>query len=164
MVKAPRSRTLKRGEATDAQKAEVSGLLRSYGLRSTAQRLAILNAIGSAGHGPASDPSSHLTVADIHDRLSESDNHIDLSTIYRAVTTLVNLGVLHAIAHKDQPVTYGLAAHAHHHAVCTKCGAVSDIPADRLAPMIETVREISDFRAQDVRITVHGRCADCVSS
>lgn len=160
----PTRRRAGRGSSASstAAEADTGRLLRSYGLRSTAQRLAILNTIEAADPGDDGRPTALLTVAEIHDRLRANDNHIDLSTIYRTVTRLVNLGVLHAIAHKDQPVAYGLAVHAHHHAVCIRCGAVNDIPADRLAPTLPALREVSGFRAQEVRITVHGLCADCL--
>jgi Fe2+ or Zn2+ uptake regulation protein len=107
--------------------------------------------IESRSHGHAEARTGHL-VADIHDRLMQTGNHIDLSTIYRAVTNLVSLGVQHR------------AAHAHYHAVCTRCSAVNDTPADRWAPTIETVREIPGFGARNVRITVRGQCADCAWS
>lgn len=142
-----------------ADDADFRSLLRGYGLRSTSQRIAILHLLA---HAPAgSEVRIHLTAAQIHDKLRETDGRIDLTTVYRTLTTLAELGVLHAIALADQPTSYGLAMAAHHHAVCTQCGAVIEIPAGRLAETLGVVRRTTGFRVEDLAVTVHGRCRDC---
>lgn len=139
---------------------QVREMLRGYGLRSTAQRIAVMHVLDAAdaAEGRA---RVHLTAAQIHDRLRDSGNHIDLTTVYRTLTTLVNLGVLHTISHTDQPTSYGFTTAAHHHVVCTRCGAVSEIPAEQLGDLLELVREVTGFHAEDEAITVHSRCRDC---
>src|SRR5262245_57546339 len=107
-------------------------MLRGYGLRSTAQRIAVLHVFAVADDA-AGGPRVHLTAAQVHDRLNAAGGAVDLTTVYRTLTTLVNLGVLHAIARVDQPTSYGLASGAHHHAVCIRCGAVSEIPTASLS-------------------------------
>ncbi|OAN37499.1 Fur family transcriptional regulator [Mycolicibacterium iranicum] len=148
-----------RSESQDV--AAAADLLRGHGLRSTAQRLAILQ-LFQPGQGTGAS-ADHLTAAEIHDRLSDLGNHIDRSTIYRTITKLANLGVLNTVAQRDQPVSYGLAAHGQHHAVCTGCGTVRTIPPSRLVSALVALRESSGFRSSELRISVHGLCDDCSS-
>lgn len=129
-------------------------MLQGYGLRRTAQRLAVLHLL-TEEHG------RHLTTAEIHERLVCSGTDVDLATVYRTITTLLNLGILHATAHQEQPTSYGLAAESHHHAVCTRCGSVSEMPSDELREAIKVAQRTTNFRLDDSVITVHGLCADC---
>ena len=55
-----------------------------------------------------------------------------LATVYRTVGTLVAHGVLHALAIEGGVSTYGLAHYPHHHAVCTQCGTIIEVPAPQL--------------------------------
>lgn len=147
--------------ATDDDR-QVREMLRGHGLRSTAQRIAVLHVLDAADVVANGRSRVHLTASQIHDRLRDNGNHIDLTTVYRTLTTLVNLGVLHTITtHADQPTSYGFATAAHHHVVCTRCGAVSEIPAERLGRLLGLVHDVTGFRAEDEKITVHSRCPDC---
>ena len=103
----------------------------------------LLRAMVCAGWPPGSrswqysNRSTALSVAEIDQRLREclppEDQPPDLATIYRTVTTLVDQGVLHALTLEGGVTTYGLAADPHHHAVCTRCGSIIEVPAGRLA-------------------------------
>jgi Fe2+ or Zn2+ uptake regulation protein len=140
---------------------QVREMLRGYGLRRTTQRIAVLHVLDAADAG-VDGRRVHLTASQIHDRLRDSGNHIDLTTVYRTLTTLVNLGVLHTITtDADQPTSYGFATAAHHHVICTRCGAVSEIPAERLGRLLDLVRDVTGFQAEDEKITVHSQCPDC---
>ena len=56
---------------------------------------------------------------------------------------------------------------AHHHAVCDRCGAVRDIPAETLAPSSATVRRLQKaaggFSVRAVERVYRGLCAKCSS-
>lgn len=111
---------------------------------------------------------SHLSVAEIHQRIVESapkDTPApDLATVYRTVTTLVEQGVLHALTVDGGLSTYGLAAQPHHHAVCTECGAIIEVPAQRLSAALEHAIEGSEFTlTEQAGLTLHGLCPDCQS-
>ena len=107
------------------------------GLRRTAPRIAVLATLELV--------DGHLSVAEIHRRLLESNPADgpppDLATVYRTVTTLVELGVLHALSVEGGVSTYGLAEEPHHHAVCTRCGAIIEVPAQRLRSALEGTRQ-----------------------
>lgn len=106
----------------------------------------------------------HLSVAEIHQRLLDSDDVDvpDMATVYRTVTTLVDAGVLHALPVEGGVTTYGLAQTPHHHAVCTRCGAIIEVPAQRLSSALEHAIEGSAFTLSDQGgLTLHGLCPDC---
>ena len=106
----------------------------------------------------------HLSVAEIHRRLLAADpgQPPDLATVYRTVTTLVEFGVLHALTVEGGVTTYGLAEDPHHHAVCTRCGAIIEVPAHQLSSALQRAIEGSSFTLSDrAGLTLHGLCPDC---
>jgi Fur family ferric uptake transcriptional regulator len=136
----------------------IGELLRAHGLRRMASRIAVL-AVLEPIHG-------HLSVAEIDQRLREcmptQDQSPDLATIYRTVTTLVDQGVLHALTLEGGITTYGLAADPHHHAVCTRCGSIIEVPAGRLASALEHAMAGSAFTLSErAGLTLHGLCPQC---
>jgi Fur family ferric uptake transcriptional regulator len=138
----------------------IGELLRAHGLRRMASRIAVL-AVLEPVHG-------HLSVAEIDQRLREclptEDQPPDVATIYRTVTTLVDQGVLHALAVEGGVTTYGLAAEPHHHAVCTQCGAIIEVPAGQLTAALEHAMAGSSFALSECAgLTLHGLCPRCQS-
>ena len=71
------------------------------------------------------DPDAgHRSAAQIHRRLVADGRGLDLASVYRTVSTLVDLGVLHALSVEGaQPQPMGscqaLASMPRHHGVCT---------------------------------------------
>ena len=143
----------------DAAVAErIGNLLRSRGLRRMPSRIAVLAALEPV--------DGHLSVADIHQRILEATpdgmSSPDLATVYRTVTTLVDQGVLHALAVEGGPSTYGLTEKPHHHAVCTQCATIIEVPAIRLSTALEHASEGSSFTLSDqAGLTLHGLCPEC---
>lgn len=134
--------------------SEIGELLRAHGLRRTAPRIAVLATLRPV--------NGHLSVAEIHQRLLGSADAPDLATVYRTVTTLVEAGVLHALTVEGGVTTYGVAESPHHHAVCTRCGTIIEVPAQRLSSALEHAIEGSAFTLSDrAGLTLHGLCPDC---
>jgi Fur family ferric uptake transcriptional regulator len=136
----------------------IGELLRAHGLRRMASRIAVL-AVLEPVHG-------HLSVAEIDHKLRDclptADPSPDLATIYRTVTTLVEQGVLHALTLENGITTYGLAADPHHHAVCTRCGAIIEVPAQRLSSALQHAMAGSSFTLSErAGLTLHGLCPQC---
>jgi Fur family ferric uptake transcriptional regulator len=136
----------------------VGELLRAHGLRRMASRIAVLTVLEPV--------DGHLPVAEIHRHLVESApagaRPPDLATVYRTVTTLVDCGVLHALPLDDGVTTYGLAVDPHHHAVCTRCGTIIEVPAPRLTVALEHARAGSSFTlSEQAGLTLRGLCPRC---
>lgn len=135
---------------------QARSILRRHGLRCTAPRLAVasvLFAVPDAGH---------LTAQEIVTMLDERGDPVDLTTIYRTLATLVDVGVLHALTVNERTTTYGLTANPHHHAVCTSCGAVIEVPAEQLSAALAHASDGSQFAlSATAGLTLHGMCPDC---
>jgi Fur family transcriptional regulator, ferric uptake regulator len=136
----------------------IGELLRAHGLRRMASRIAVL-AVLEPVHG-------HLSVAGIDQRLRDclpaEEPPPDLATIYRTVTTLVDQGVLHALTLESGVTTYGLAADPHHHAVCTCCDSIIEVPARQLTSALEHAMAGSSFELSErAGLTLHGLCPQC---
>jgi Fur family ferric uptake transcriptional regulator len=144
--------------ASERHAERIGELLRARGLRRTAPRIAVLATLEPV--------RGHLSVAEIHQRLLDTGpadaSPPDVATVYRTVTTLVDHGVLHALTVEGGVTTYGLAEDPHHHAVCTRCGRIIEVPAQRLTSALEHAIEGSSFTLSDrAGLTLHGLCPDC---
>lgn len=134
----------------------IGEVLRAHGLRRMPSRIAILAVLELYGH---------LSVAQIH-RLLDEAAHADapppdLATIYRTVTTLVDMGILHTLT-ADGVTKYGWIGNPHHHGICTECGAVTELPARQLVSMLEKATESSSFTLPEgTSLTLQGLCRDC---
>lgn len=143
----------------DAAAVERIGeLLRARGLRRMPSRIAVLAVLEPV--------DGHLSVADIHQRILNATPAgaaaPDLATVYRTVTTLVEQGVLHALTVEGGVSMYGPAETPHHHAVCTECGTIIEVPAKRLSAALEHAIEGSSFTLSDqAGLTLHGLCPEC---
>lgn len=139
----------------------IGDLLRAHGLRRMASRIQVLAVLEPV--------NGHLPVAEIHQRLRASlppgSQPPDVATIYRTVTTLVDQGVLHALTLEGGVTTYGLATAPHHHAVCTRCGSIIEVPARQLSSALEHAMAGSSFALSEAAgLTLHGLCPRCQGS
>jgi Fur family ferric uptake transcriptional regulator len=101
--------------------------------------------------------------AQIHRQLIEQVREIEVTTVYRTVSTdVVDVGILHALIVDQRPTTYGLADKPHHHAVCTRCGTIFTVPAERLSTASAQAGLGSQFVLPDrAGLILHGLCPDC---
>jgi Fur family transcriptional regulator, ferric uptake regulator len=132
--------------------------LRARGLRRMASRIQVLAVLEPI--------NGHLPVAEIHQRvracLPDGAQPPDVATIYRTVTTLVDQGVLHALTLDGGVTTYGLATAPHHHAVCTRCSSIIEVPAGRLSAALEHAMAGSSFALSErAGLTLRGLCPQC---
>ncbi|MET8875280.1 Fur family transcriptional regulator [Nocardia sp. NPDC004604] len=131
-------------------------ILRAHGLRCTAPRLVVLSVLtGDPGVG-------HLTAQEIVAQLIEWGEPVDLTTVYRTLTRMVEIGALHMLTVGARGASYGLTERPHHHAVCTQCAAVSEIPAEQLTTALDHASRGSRFELADTAgLTLHGLCPTC---
>jgi Fur family ferric uptake transcriptional regulator len=97
------------------------------------------------------------------------DDSLATSTVYRNLTVLEELGVVHRVITNGEFAHYELAedlTEHHHHLVCSNCGAVDDVKA---SPKLEqsvrdAAREIArrtGFRTERHLLDLIGRCSRC---
>ena len=99
------------------------------GMRRTAQRTKVYNAIVSLG--------GHCTAEEIAAELHKTKPGFPRSTVYRALEALTASGSVYAAHLGEGPTHYELASGDHHHAVCQVCGGVLHIQ-EELVNLLES--------------------------
>jgi Fur family transcriptional regulator, ferric uptake regulator len=127
--------------------------LRKQGNRLTPQRELVLQAVEQLGHATADD---------IHQAVSYSDPALNLSTIYRTLALLTDLGVIRQVNLADRSTVYhSKAIPAHVHLVCGRCGHVTDAQPEDFEALALTLARTYGFDADLDRLVVNGTCRDC---
>jgi Fe2+ or Zn2+ uptake regulation protein len=134
--------------------AELRAALRSRGMRVTPQRLAVHNALHDIGR--------HSTAEEVLERVHGTVPGVSLPTVYAALELLTDLGLALRV-HAGRAVRFDPRSEAHHHLVCTSCGAVADLDADvELGPALERARALG-AETSGAEVVVRGLCADCAA-
>lgn len=128
--------------------------LRERGLRATSQRIAILEALGSAGRA--------LTAREVHERVRAAYPTVSLDTVYRTLSALAAVGLVGQINLQNREAArFELQGDAHHHhAVCLGCGQCYCLPSCP-AGMDQVERGVQGFRVVGHAFEVYGYCAAC---
>jgi len=140
---------------------ELTAALRAGGHRLTGPRRAVWAALAPIG----THEDAHLSVDEVVERTHALRSGIDRATAYRVLALLEELGLVRASQLGSGDAVRWERAHPdeHFHLRCTVCGMVDH----HVGTLVATVREHLDaghgFRADTVELTVHGRCAACVS-
>jgi Fur family transcriptional regulator, stress-responsive regulator len=127
--------------------------LRGAGLRVTAARVALLEAVREG---------DHLGVEAIASGVRERIGHVSLQAVYEALHALTAAGLLRRIEPAGGPPRFeGRVGDNHHHVVCRSCGAVADVEcAVGEAPCL-TAADDQGFSIDEAEVTYWGLCPDC---
>ncbi len=138
----------------DEREAAILERLRADGGRVTEGRRAIVRAL-------VGGPDHHVTAEDLAHAVATDHPDLHLSTVYRTLDALAELGVVERIVLSARGAVYHLHDHAHHHLVCTGCGRVVEVPEADLAPLLDPLAQRYGFDTSGHRLAVSGRCAAC---
>jgi Fur family ferric uptake transcriptional regulator len=128
--------------------------LRSRGLRMTPQRQLILDAIASM-HG-------HISVDQVHQYVVRQFPDVHITTVYRTLEVLEELGVVRHAHFHDGVAQYQRTDEApHHHMVCTRCGADAELELALLEPLAAELRRRYGFDADLAHTAIVGVCRNC---
>ncbi|HLH29111.1 MAG TPA: transcriptional repressor [Acidimicrobiales bacterium] len=137
----------------DPRVGEILDLLSSKGMRRTSARRAILETLLGE--------QSHLTAEDIAAEVRRRFPTVDLSTVYRTLDTLEQLGIIDHTHLSHGPAIFHLAGDDHQHLVCEQCGTVVEVPPDKLEPFLSALRTEFDFEVDRRHFALVGVCAGC---
>lgn len=130
-------------------------VLRARGLRLTAQRQLVLEAVYQLGHA---------TPDQVHAKVSGTAAGINITTIYRTLELLEELGLItHAHLSHGAPTYHGVAEQRHVHLVCRTCAAVDEVPAGMLDDLAAAVEAKRGFMIDVGHVALFGLCAHCGS-
>jgi Fur family transcriptional regulator, ferric uptake regulator len=138
------------------------GLLRDQHERVTRARQAVIEVLDST--------DDHLTADEIVARAEASAPGVHRATVYRALSTLGELGLVTHTHVGGSATVYHLALLAptddaasgpHAHLQCGNCQAVIDIPIDALDSLISRVDREVGFLIEPHHAALLGLCAKC---
>ena len=128
--------------------------LRARGMRLTPQRERIIDAVRALGHAT---PDGLATAV-----ARDGGPALSLSTIYRNLDALEQVGVVSHTHLDHRSPTYHLADHADHvHLVCLTCGTVIECEVEAADPFVGNLLSRHGFVADMKHMAVHGWCAAC---
>ena len=127
--------------------------LRERGLRLTPQRQLILEAVHGLGHA---------TPEQIHHAVRERAAGVNITTVYRTLELLEELGlVTHTHLSHGSPTYHAAGEHQHVHLVCRSCGTISEVDPSVMTAVTEQLHEQRGFRVDVGHVSLFGVCADC---
>ncbi|MEO8877376.1 MAG: Fur family transcriptional regulator [Polyangiaceae bacterium] len=152
----------------DERSREMLERLRNEGLKLTAQRRAIVEQFAA--------DESHPTAQELFERLRGAFPKMSFATVYNTLDALAHAGLSSTL--RFSPASHasgGREANAarfdpniepHHHAVCDRCGSVTDIPARTLGP--DAPRALNEtapgFALRSVERIYRGLCSSCTKA
>src|SRR5689334_19017206 len=134
----------------------LAGRQRAGGLRLTAQRTQVLEAVMALEHA-----TPEAIGARLRDQAGAGGTPPDASTVYRNLELLERLGLVwHTHLGKGAPV-YHAAEHRHLHVVCQSCGEISSVPPDLLDSAAERLASDLGFTVDVGHVALSGTCHAC---
>ena len=133
---------------------DLGAALRARGMRLTPQRRRIVAALTELEHGTPDAIAARVA--------ADGGPALPLSTIYRGLDALEELGIVSHTHLDHRAPTYHLADHATHiHLVCLGCGVVSEAPIAMAVEFAGNVRAATGFDPDVTHMAIHGHCAAC---
>ncbi len=127
--------------------------LRESGHRLTPQRELVLAAIETLGHA---------TPDEVYAEVRQHSSAINLSTVYRTLELLDELGLIrHAHLTDRAPTYHSATGHEHAHLVCRKCRRTISVGRSAIEEALGGLASQHGFRPDYGHLSVFGTCADC---
>jgi Fur family ferric uptake transcriptional regulator len=127
--------------------------LRAAGFRPTPQRALVVEALHHLG--------GHVTAEAVQAEVQRSHPYMDLSTVYRTLELLTQLGLVRSFVSASGPNEFELTGEPHHHLVCTVCGSVEPLAAGELAGLESQLIATHGFEPRLAHLAIPGRCRSC---
>lgn len=126
-------------------------VLKASNLKSTHQRLAILDCIDSFGH---------IDIDAIYEQIVPKYPSMSKATLYRNINDLISFHILEEVKLPNQKQQYEIKKVPHIHLLCTHCSKVEDVFVET-KPLLEAVTLNSGFTISNSFIVMNGTCKEC---
>ena len=127
--------------------------LRARGYRLTPQRQLVLEAVGELGHA---------TPEEIVTAVRRTASGINISTVYRTLELLEELGLVEHTHLGHGAPTYSIATEdGHVHLVCRDCGGIEEVPPSVVGPVVDVLAATRGFAVDVGHFALFGRCREC---
>jgi Fur family transcriptional regulator, peroxide stress response regulator len=131
-------------------------LCRRRGIRVTAQRLAVYEALAR--------DLAHPTADAIHARLRAGMSSLSPATVYRILEFLEREGLVRKVSTTEGVGRFDANLNHHQHLVCRVCGSMTDFQQELPHQLKLPRRGAAEFLAQEFDIRIVGICTQCHSA
>ncbi len=128
-------------------------LCRQHGLSRTVQRRTIFEAL--------LDREDHPTADQVYDLVKRRIPGVSLTTVYRVLDTLVEIGVITKLCHAGGTVRFDPKIHQHHHLVCLRCERILDLEDEKLNALALPDVSTQGFEIREFHVHLRGICPEC---
>ena len=136
---------------------QIARTLAARGLRLTRQRRAVLDAVAQA--------SSSVSPVQVFDAAREHCPDLGLTTVYRTLDLLSEIGALRRVHGPDHCEAFVSAGAAHGHSVvCSRCGRVMEFTECDMRAVLEAAAQQTGFRITEHFLQLSGECPACTAS
>jgi len=131
----------------------IASIFKEKKLKLTPQRLAVYNyLINTTSH-----PSADVIYTDIHIQYPT----MSLATVYKALKTLVDVGLIQEINVGEGNFRYDGNSFPHPHLQCLGCGKVDDFKDLSLDNLNAIAEEHTDYQIISNKVYFYGYCTNC---
>ncbi len=141
------------GQARDGQVESVLERMAGRGMRRTASRQAILEALLSSG--------GHVSADELAATVQRRFPSVNLSTVYRTLEALEELDVIDHIHLGHGRAIYHLVEDDHQHLFCQGCDRVEEVPAQMMRPLLSKLEAEFGFAVNWRHFALMGLCETC---
>jgi Fe2+ or Zn2+ uptake regulation protein len=133
---------------------EFRRLCREKRIPCTAQRRVVLQAVLDLG--------SHPTADEVHASSAVRKAGVSRATVYRTLENLAQLGAIFKVSHMGSAIRYDGRIELHHHFVCLRCNAITDIASKKLNTIPILDAKEFGFVVKGFRVQLSGLCRHCL--
>lgn len=129
-------------------------ILLSRGYRLTPQRMMVVDALHKVDR--------HVSAEEIFQQVKARYPYANISTVYRTLELLKELGLAAEIDLGDGIVRYHAKGDSrHHHLVCNRCGRMTQLPESELNSLEKALFRNHGFKADLSHLAIFGLCQKC---
>jgi Fur family ferric uptake transcriptional regulator len=122
--------------------------------RATWQKTAVREQLGQK--------AGFVSAQALHAELVASGQKLGLTTVYRALTDMVESSEADALTGSDGETRYRICGTAHHHhLICTTCGKTVEFELGGFEAATRDLAQSHGFKEVSHSIELFGTCADC---
>ena len=122
--------------------------------RNTWQKTAVLEQL--------SNTDEFVSAQELHQKISQSGKKLGLTTVYRALTEMVEQGMADSLSISDGEMRYRICTpEHHHHLICRVCGKTVEFDMPGFEELALQVAKANGFTELSHEIELFGVCGDC---
>ena len=105
----------------------------------------------------------HPTAEEVFSLVRASFPDIAMDTVYRTLTTFIEIGLIHPVVGHGEPKRYDPNVEPHHHFRCKQCGTIIDFHEDSFNRLSVPESIKKEHTVSSVKVLLEGLCDKCSS-